>query len=58
MKHNSPSQEIFQYSCKSVREETPEILVIHITLTEFKLTSTPRPTRRCCNEILQDNSHF
>jgi hypothetical protein len=58
MEHNSSSQGNFQFSCKSVQEETPEILVIYVTLTEFKLTSTPIPTSCCCNEILQDTSHF
>jgi len=58
MQHNSLSQGILQFSCKSVQEETPEILIIHVTLTEFKLISTPRPTSRCCNEMLQDISHL
>jgi len=40
MEHNYPSQGYFQFSCKSVKEETPQILVIHVTPTEFKLTSS------------------
>jgi hypothetical protein len=58
MEHISPFQGNFQFSCKSVQEETLEILVIHVTLTEFKLTSTPRPTSRSRNEIFARHFTF